>query len=633
MYDFVYKNKRLMQIILALIVLPFAFFGIDSYFRAGSGGDFVATVGDYKISQYEFTQALRERQDMLQRMAGGRVDPSLLDSPELRFSVIENLVQQRLLLERALRSGMVITDNHVRDIVSSVDAFKVDGKFSMERYEELLKAQGMTPVIFEQRVRQDMMTDQVIHPYTGSAFVSRTEAANLLRISEQQREISYFTLSPDGFVPQVKLEADAVKKYYDAHQEEFRVPEQVRLEYVTLSADGLAAQMQPSAADVRKAYDENSKRFEVKESRQASHILITPDAGGGADAKQKAKAKAEMLYAQLKKNPKEFAALARQYSQDPGSAGKGGDLGFFERGAMVKSFDDAVFSMKPGEISPPVESEYGYHVIQLVAVRGGKSKSFEEARPEIESELRKQQAGRKFAELAESFSNTLFEQSDSLKPAADLIKAVPQKSGWITRGGAENALLGNPKLLQAVFSDDVLKNKRNTEAIEVAPGVLIAARVIEHKPATVQPYDQVSGALTKKLTLQQAGQLAAQEGRARLAALREGKDAVKEAKVAWSAPQLASRSDPKGIPGEALRQAFKADVSKLPAYAGAESGGGYTLVRVSRVQEAAEGAKDKQNAIAQTMRQVEGQAELAAYIASLKQKTAVNIRKDAIERK
>lgn len=630
MHDFVHNNKRFMQVIMAIIVLPFAFFGIDSYFRAGSGGDSVATVGDYKITQYEFNQALRERQDTLRQVAGSRVDPALLDSSELRFAVIDNLVQQRLLLARAARTGLVITDRQVQDLVSNVDAFKEDGKFSYARYEQLLKAQSMTPPIFEQRIRQDLTTDHVIHPYSSSSFVSRAEAANLLRITEQQREISYFTLAPDRFVSQVKLDADAVKKYYDSHQEEFRVPEQVRVEFLALSVENLVSQVELTAAEVRKAYDENSKRFEVKESRQASHILIGADASGGADAKKKAQAKADELYAQLKKTPKEFAALAKQYSQDPGSATKGGDLGYFERGAMVKAFDEAVFSMKAGEISKPVETEFGYHIIRLDAVRGGKGKTFEEARAEIEAELKQQRAARKFAELGEAFSNTLFEQSGSLKASADLIKATPQKSGWITRAGADNALLGNPKLLQAIFSDDVLKNKRNTEAIEAAPGVLVAARLAEHKPAIIQPFDQISGALMKKLTLQQAGQLAAQEGRARLAALKEGK----AAEASWSAPLLVSRGDAKGIPGEALRQAFKVDVSsKLPVYSGATAGDGYTLVRVSKVQEAATGDKEKQNAIAQTLRQVSSQAELSAYLASLKQSTEIKIRKDAIEKK
>jgi peptidyl-prolyl cis-trans isomerase D len=636
MYDFVYKNKRLMQIILALIVLPFAFFGIDSYFQGGSGGNSVASVGEYRISQEEFSQALRERQDALQRMAGGRVDPAMLDSNELRFAVLDNLVQQRLLFERAAKAGLVITDRQIQDIVASVDAFKVDGKFAYDRYEELLKAQSMTPLMFEQRIRQDMITEHAAYPYVASSFVSRSEAANLLRISEQQREVSYFILPSDRFLPQVKLEADAAKKYYDGHQDEFRLPEQVRIEFVVFSGEALLAQIQPAPAEVRKAYDENMKRFEVKEARQASHILISAE--GSADAKKKAKAKADEIYAQVKKNPKDFAALAKQHSQDPGSAANGGDLGFFERGSMVKAFDDTVFTMKPGDISPPVETEFGYHIIRLAGVRAGKAKSFEEARGEIEADLKKQLAGRKFAELSENFSTTLFEQSDSLKPAADLIKAVPQKSGWISRNGGDSPLLANPKLLKAIFSDDVLNNKRNSEAIELAPGVLVAARVIEHKPSVVQPFEQVSAALTKKLTLQQAGQLAAQDGRARLTSLREGKeagkDSGKDAAVNWSAPQLVSRGDPKGVPVDALRQAFKTDVSKVPAYAGVEvAGGAYMLVRISKVQDAAEGAKDKQNAIAQTLRQVAGQAELAAYLASLKQKSDVKIRKDQVEKK
>lgn len=628
MFDFVHKNKKLMQLMLAIIILPFAFFGIDSYFQKGSGGDVVASVGDYRISQGEFAMALRERQEMLQRMSGGRVDPAMLDSTELRFSVVDNLVQQRLLMDRAVRAGFVITDRQVQDIVGNVEAFRENGKFSYARYEELLKAQGMTPVIFEQRMRQDLLVDHVTHAYTASAFVSRSEAALLQRISDQQREISHVVLGADRFMSQVKLDADAAKKYYDSHQDEFRVPEQVRIEFVTLSADGLLAQIQPAAAEVRKAYDENLKRFEVKEARQASHILITADAS--PEAKKKAKARADELYAQLKKNPKDFAELAKKNSQDPGSATNGGDLGFFERGAMVKPFDDAVFSMKAGEISAPVESEFGYHIIRLTAVRGGKGKTFEEARPEIEAELKKQLAGRKFAELAEAFSNALFEQSDSLKAAADLVKVAPQKSGWMARSSGDNTTLGNQKLLQAVFSEDVLKNKRNTEAIEIAPGVLVGARIAEHKPSAIQPFDQVSGALVKKLTLQQASQLAAQDGRAKLEALKQGKDA----QVTWSAPLLVGRGDPKGIPVEVLRQAFKTDVSKLPAYAGAEAaGGGYTLVRISKVQEATEGAKDKQNTIAQTLRQVAGQAELAAYLASLKQKSEVKIRKEQVEKK
>ena len=404
MFHFIDKHRRAVMIgIFILIIPPFAFFGIDSYFQGGSGGNAVATVGGYKISQNEFSQALRERQEAIQRMSGGRVDPALMESPQLRMSVIEGLVQQQLLFDRAARTGLTVTTQQVQVIINDVEVFRENGKFSYARYEELLKAQGMTPVIFEEKVRQDLMIQHATHAFSASTFVARTEAAQLLRVSEQQREVSYFTFAADKFVSQVKLENDAAKKYYDGHADEFRVPEQVRVDYLALSIEALLAQMRPEVAEVRKIYDGNLGRYQAKEARQASHILITPE-GTVPDAKTKAKAKADELYAQLKKTPGNFAALAKQHSRDPGSAANGGDLGFFERGSMVKAFDEAVFSMKAGEIAPPVESEFGYHIIRLVAVRGGKGKTFEEARPEIETELKRQMAGRKFAEFAEAFA-------------------------------------------------------------------------------------------------------------------------------------------------------------------------------------------------------------------------------------
>ena len=629
MYDFVYKNKRLMQFILALITLPFAFFGIDSYFRASNSADVVATVDGYKITQNEFAQALRERQDSLQRMSGNRLDPAMLDNSEARFAVVEGLIQQQLLVQRAQQLGFAVTDRQVQEIVNNIDAFKEDGKFSYSRYEGLLKSQGMSPLSFEQSMRKNIILDQVAQPFGAASFVSRAEAALLLRITEQQREISYFTVANTSFLPQIKLADDAVQKYYDSHQDELKTAEQVQLEFVVLSAEGIAARSAPSTAEVRKAYDENIKRYEAKESREASHILIAVDASGGADAKVKAKIKADQLYTQLKAKPQKFAALAKEHSQDPGSATKGGDLGYFERGSMVKAFDDAVFGMKAGEISAPVESEFGYHIIRLANVRGGKVKTFDQARPEIEAELKKQNAARKFAELAESFSNALFEHPDSLKAAAEIAMIEPQKSAWISRSGGNNPLLSNPKFIGSVFSEEVLRNKKNSDAVEVAPGILIAARVIDYKPSTIKPIDDVKDELIKKLTNQQAAQLAAQDGRAQIDAMREGKGR----EVRWSSALMVGRGDPKGVPVEVLRQAFKVDATKTPAYTGVELPNGYALVKVTQVKEGVDTAKDKQNAISRTMSQVVGQAELAAYIASLRTKADVKIKQEAIEKK
>ena len=629
MFNFVTNNKRLIQVVLAIILLPFAFFGVDSYFRSSDSAAGLATVGSYRISQQEFNQALRERQEAIQRMLQGRADAALLDNPELRFAVMEDLIRQRLLLGQALRSGMTVSDQQLQSVIAEEPAFQDAGRFSLQRYEQVLKAQGMTAAIFESRLRRDLLMQHVDDAYRDSVFIPRTVADRLVRISEQQREVSQSVIAPDAFLGQVKLEADAAKKYYDAHQAEFRIPEQVRVDYVTLSADALASQVQVDPAEVGKYYEAHRAQYGVQESRQASHILISVDPGATAEAKQKARAKAEDIYEQVKRNPAQFAELAKKYSQDPGSAANGGALGTFSRGSMVKAFDDAVFKMKVGDISPPVESQYGYHIIHLTGVNPAQVKSLDEVRGQIESELKKQLAGKKFAELAENFSNIVFEQYESLKPAAELIKGSVQQSAWISREHADDARLNNPKLLRAIFSDDVIKNKRNTEAVEIAPGVLVAARVIEHKPASVRPFGEVSAAIAKKLALQQAGQLAVQDGRNKLEQLKQGKDV----QLKWSPPELVSRKDAKGMSEPVLRQAFKADTGKLPSYTGVDNpGGGFVVLKIDRVVEPEKTAAS-QPALADALRQMVGQEEVSAYVASLRQKADVKISKDLLEKK
>jgi peptidyl-prolyl cis-trans isomerase D len=631
MFDLVQRNKRIIQIVLAIVLLPFAFFGVDSYFRDSATGATVAKVAGSEISEQEFQQAVRDRQEQLRSMSQGRIDPALLDSPELRFSVLESLVRQRLLLHQGLKSGITVTPEQLRAYISQAPIFQgEDGKFSMARYEQFLKGQNTNAAVFENRVRQDLILTQVSDAYQQSSFVPRTVAERLHRISEQQREVSRVLISPDKFAAGVKLEADAAKKYYDSHQDEYRIPEQVRVEYVTLSLDSLLPQIQVEPGELKKYYDEHQREFGVPESRQASHILIAADKSAGADAKEKAKAKADEIVAELKKNPNAFAELAKKYSQDPGSAAKGGDLGTFTRGSMVKGFDDAVFSMKVGEISPPVETEYGYHIIRVTGITPGQAKSFEQVRPEIEREVKKQRAGRRLAELAEQFNNTVFEQSDSLKPAAELVKQAPQTSGWLTRNRAEDARLNNPKLLQAIFSEDVLVNKRNTEAIEVSPGTIVAARVVDHRPARVQPFEDVKAGIEKKLLQSNASQLAAREGRQQLDQLRQGQ----ATQLQWSAPQLVSRADSKGLAEPVMRQVFKTDAEKLPAYAGVEMPeGGYMLLRVSRVVNPDKTDTAQQKQLSEALSQMVGEEQFTAYVASLKSKAKISLNKDAFEKK
>jgi peptidyl-prolyl cis-trans isomerase D len=487
----------------------------------------------------------------------------------------------------------------------------------------------MTPTMFENQVRRDVLLQMLDHAVGGTGFAPRVVAAHLARLSEQQREVSHHTVKPEEFVGQVKLEADAAKKYYDAHPDEFRLPEQARVEFVTLAIDSFLADVPLDPAEVQKYYEANRSRYESEEQRQAAHILIAAESSD-AQAKQQARAKAEGIYQQLKQQPERFAELAKQYSQDPSSATKGGNLGYFGRGVTPKAFEDAVFRLKVGETSPVVESVDGFHIIRLTAVRAAQKRGLEEVRKEIEIELKRPRAGKKFSEVAENFNNVVFEQSETLKPAAEVARSPVRQSGWITRDGAVPPELKHPKLLQAIFSEEVVRSKRNTEAVEVAPGVLAAARIIEHKPAALRAFSEVNEAIARKLTAQMASQLAAQSGREQLEQLRQGKELA----VAWSAPQLVKRTESKPLGETAVASAFRVDAAKLPAYAGVEDGrGGYTLIRVTRIVDVAAVPPEQEKAYVDGLREVLGQEEMLAFVASLKQKAGIKIYKEALEKK
>ena len=631
MFDWVHKKKRFIQVVLAIIFLPFAFVGVDSYFRGSDASTPVASVGGQNISQQEFNIALRERQESLQSMSGGRIDSALLDNPELRFSVAESLVNQRLLLQQAARANLTATDQQLRAMLDQAPVFQENGKFSLDLYTQYLKMRNKSAPDFENDLRRDLVLRQLDDAYSESNFLPRTVVQRLVKLMETQREASTYTYAPDRFESKATVESNAAKKYYDSRQDEFRIPEQVRVEYVTLSIDTLLPTTQVDAEEVKKAFDEFATKNQVQETRQASHILIAVDAKASAEDKQKAKAKVEDILKQLKAKPASFADLAKAYSQDPGSANKGGELDPFKRGDMVKPFSAAAYEMKVGDIRGPVETEYGYHIIKLTAITAGKSPSFEAMRGQLETELKRQRASKKFAEMAEQFNNTVFEQSESLKAAAEFAKAPVQQSTWFSRNSAASeAILNNPKLLQAIFSDEVLKNKRNTEAVEVAPGALVAARLLEHKPSVVRPFENVQVEIVSKLVRQRATQLAAQEGRAALETLRQGKGA----EVAWGMPQSMNFSSQiKDLNEDVRRQILRTDVSKLPAYGGVETPSGYTLIRITRIVDPQRIDAEKEKNLAMAMQQAAGQEQYAAYLASLKQKSDVKIHKEQLTEK
>jgi len=634
MYDLIYKHKRIVQVILALITLPFAFFGVDYYFRQTGGADTVAKVGDYKVSQAEFDEVLREQQDRMRQTLGRNYDPSIFDTPEARYALVEQLVNQRLLENQAHAGRLRVTDPQLYEFIAQLQPFQVDGKFSPERYKEVLQAQGMSPLQFEQRVRGELILQPLQEPVVNGNIVARASTERYVSLLEQQREVAVATIDPETFAKSVKVDDAQIKAYYEQNPKAFETPEQAKVEYVLLTPDALAPRIKVDPAEVKAAYEANARQYGTPEERQASHILIAVKPDAKDEEKAAAKKKAEALLAQAKANPAKFAELAKANSQDPGSAQQGGDLGSFGRGSMVKPFEDAVFAGKAGDIVGPVQTDFGFHIIKVTGITPSHVQSFDEVKGQIEADLKRQKASQTLASDAEKFQNLVYEQADSLEPVAKALNLKVETTPLVARPQIQAIGLGNPKFVQALFSPESIQTKRNTEAIEVAPNVLIAGRVVEYKAATPRPLAEVSDEIRKQLTHQAAAQLAQKAGAEKLALLESGK-ADNAAGVTFGKTITVSRNQGQpDVSPDAVAKIFQASATKLPAYVnGVTDTGGYSIYKIVKVIDAPP-ADTGRLALASSRVGTEiGRELLTAYLAGLKATTEIKINQSALEKK
>jgi peptidyl-prolyl cis-trans isomerase D len=616
LFDLVTKNKRLIQIFLGLIALTFATWGIESYTQFRAARDTVASVNGMEISQREFAEELRRQQEQLRRMFGGAVDPAMLDGPESRRAVLEGLISQRLIAREVGRAQMFMSREAVIDAITSAPEFQEDGKFSAAKYSAYLASRGISDQGNVAELQSRLPLARFAGAIAETAIAPRSVAARLAALEAQKREVSEARISEQQFLPQVKIDDAQVKAHYDANQADYRTPERVRAEYLVLSAEALAHQEPATEAEVKAAYEARASQFRVEEQRRASHILVAT------------REEADKILQELKKNPARLAELAKKHSQDPGSAEKGGDLGWFGRGMMVKPFEETVFRLGQNE-TQVVESEFGFHVVRVTGIQAAKARPYEDVRKELAEELARLKGQRKFAEAAENFSNLVYEQPDSLKPAAERFKLQVQTTGWIAKSARQElGALDHPKLLSALFSADAIKNRRNTDAIEIAPNTLVAARVLEHQPAAQRGFDEVKGQIAAELRQREASALALKDGQAKLEKLRQGEDAG----LKWSAPRLVSRRDAQGLPANVLRQVVAADTAKLPAYVGVPvPDGGYSLIRISRVIE--EPVKEDDPQVAARFAQLYGAAQFEALIDSLRSRSDIEINAANLEKK
>jgi len=615
-----------MQGLLLVIIVPsFVLVGLESYQDRGDAAAGVATVAGQKVTQQEWEEAQRRQIDQARQMMGPQFDQKMFETPEAKQAILNNLVAERAINAEIAASHMTVGDAAIAKQISDIPGLrKPDGSFDMDQYKSLLAAQGLTPAMYDQRLRRDLTVQQLVGSVQQTAFAPRSVAARLSDINDQEREVQELLFPVAQYLPQVKVTDAMVKAYYDKNAQLFSIPEQVKAEYVVFDADAVASQVQVSDAEVTDWYTKNLKNYTTPEQRQASHILINLARDAKPADQAAAKAKAEAVLLEVRKNPANFAEIAKAQSQDQGSAPAGGDLGVVEKGAFVKPVEDAIYALKDGEVSNLVQSEFGYHIIKITSLKPAAQKPLAEAKDEIAADLRKQKMSKKYSEMAEIFTNMVYEQSESLKPVADKLGLKIQTVDALTRKpnpALAAAPYNNEKFLVALFGTDAVKNKRNTEAVEVSPSVLISGRVVEFKPATKRPLAEVDAQIRQRVTLEEAARMARTAGEQKLAAAKAAGDAT-----GFSAPTLVARTKQPTINTTAAIAVLKADVSKLPAYVGVEvPGQGYGVYRIGKVAQPAAPDAARRTQEAQQIGQLVGQAEMYNFVETLKTKAKAKV--------
>ena len=627
MFDTIRTHKKyLMGFLLILIIPSFILFGVQGFNESDQRGAVVATVDGQEITQLEWDQAHQAESQRL-REAMPTLDAKLLDSEEARYATLERLVRQRVLAVAAQKLNLYTSDQRLardlqdNEVIASLR--RPDGTLDVEAYRQLVGRQGMTPEMFEAQVRADLSQRQVAQGIQGSGFAPQGLAKVALDAFFEQREVQVARFAPSDFAARVELTDADIETFYNANPALFQSQEQADVEYLVLDTATLQKNVTLAEAEVRAYYDQNASRLSGNEERRASHILLTLAPGASAADKAAVREKAAALLAQVKAAPQTFAEVAKANSQDPGSAVNGGDLDFFARGSMVKAFEDAAFALQKGAISDLVETEFGFHIIQLTDIKAPPQRSFESMRAEIEADLKKQQAQKLFADSAEAFSNFVYEQGDNLTAAAERFKLDLQTVKGLTRQPQPGAgPWANERLINAVFAADSIEKKRNTEAIETASGQLVSARMVSYTPARTRPLAEVSEGVRQRLLAQRSAELARETGAKQLEAWKTGTDAA-----GLSAALVVSRDNAQGLAGPVLNAALSADPKQLPAWVGVGLGEqGYAVVKVDKVLPRQ--PRDAQALVQETEQYSQwwSSAESLAYYDTLKERFKVQIK-------
>jgi peptidyl-prolyl cis-trans isomerase D len=641
MFDFIRNHQRWMQFILLILIVPsFAFFGVQSYSHFMSEEPKMATVDGKPITQREYDQARRNQLDQYRQMMGSQFDPALLDTPAMRQRLLDQLINQRLMAAAAAENRFSVSDETLRNTIASNPAVQDNGRFSPERYRAVLAAQGMTPATFEAGLRHELAIGRVLDPIAQSARLPATVASSIEHALSETRHVLTRRFAAADYKDQVKVADADVQKWYEANKQQYQVPEQVQAQYIVLDEAAASAGIKVSDDDVAKYYEQNKSRFGRPERRRASHIMIELPASATDAQRKAARAKAEDIARQAAANPAGFADLAKKYSEDAGSKNKGGDLGWLSPGMLAPSLQKALDGLKKDQVSGVVESPYGLHVLKLTDEQPAQIKPLAEVRDQIVDEIRKQIASSRFSDMATKLTSLVYDQRDSLQPAADALGLKIRQASGITRTGLlpqdetgpgaasaspDSALLDNARVRQTLFSPEVLRDKQNSGVIELSPDTMLAVRVATSTPAHIPPLDKLKDKIHARLVDERAADAAAKAGEQALEALRKNPAAPADG---FGNAVDVSRQNPGSLSRPVLDAVMRVPASPLPAYAGTRDGNDYVVARIDKV----EPGKSDPGALATLNQQLSGawgQAEDEAVLKMLRARYKVEIAPEA----
>ncbi|MBA1148390.1 SurA N-terminal domain-containing protein [Ectothiorhodospiraceae bacterium WFHF3C12] len=627
----------LAYVIVGVIAVPLVLFGVYNYFTTGGEGP-VAEVGDQEISSRQVSNAYQRQMAQLRQMLGENFDPGMIDEQTMRRRALEQLIDQAVLRGYARDAGLRIGDAALGQLIRSQEVFFQDGAFSRERYRQVLAENQLSPEAYEQDLRVRQGINQLQQGLSESVVVTEADLAQMVALERQRRALAFLRVTAKAFTDQVSVSEAEIEAFYQDNQARFQQPERVRLDYVELTMDTLAAQTEISEDELRERYESvKGERFTTPGSRQVSHILLDVPGDAGEEALQAARQKLNDIRASITSGEASFAEMARKHSADPGSAEQGGDLGTVRRGEMVPAFEEAAFALDEGEISEPVRSDFGLHLIKVTGVSPAQTEPFEAVRDQLEADLVEERMANRFYELGSEVANVAYESPDSLQPVAEQFDLEIRTTDWIPRGGTEDGLGSSDAVVEAAFSDEVLEQRYNSQLLELSGRRNVVVRVAAHQPPRTRPLEDVREQIEQALIRRKTSEMAQETSRSLLERLEAGElemQSVEQPGVSFEDPGMVQRGAD-GVPTAVLDAAFRLQVAADSAAAYDStglSGGDHAVLRVTSVEDGqlAELDEEARNSLRERLRSMRTRAALDSLVATLRAQTEITIHENRL---